>query len=125
MIREDDFLLDDAFADAVKVVAENIDEYGFIRMQSERKAKKRLVKQTGMFQLWRYTKVPHSTMCYGISPPVAETFVVTEGQVSYEPTIEVRKKAKKPLKIKVLRPVIKLGWFLNRIGFNLGISNGL
>lgn len=150
MVMEDDFLLDDRFASAVQLVAENIDEFGYIRLQSETRGKKRLVKQLGDFSLWRYTRFPHSAMCYGISPAVANTFVssstlltapidvhvkkfwehghpmygispytVTESRASSDSTIKGRQKARKSLKLKLLRPVTKLSWFLKRMLFNL------
>ena len=75
MIMEDDFQLLPGFAGAVQEVARNIERFGFIRLQDETRALKVRVAGCGDYTLWRYTKGPHSTMCNGIAPEVAERFV--------------------------------------------------
>jgi glycosyl transferase family 25 len=75
MIMEDDFQLLPGFADAIKQVARNIDECGFIRLQGETRARRERVAKRGQFTLWRYTKAPHSMMCNAITPEVAQRFV--------------------------------------------------
>lgn len=75
MIMEDDFLLKENFVDAFNESAKLIDSYGFIRLQSERRGKKVLVKNSAGFSLVYYTKMPHSLMCYVISPAVAKEFI--------------------------------------------------
>lgn len=75
MIMEDDFELLPGFAGAVQQVAENIAEHGFIRLQSETRARKELVARRGEYALWRYTRVPHSSMCNSLTPEVARRFV--------------------------------------------------
>jgi len=75
LVMEDDFLLADDFNLAVRLVAENVKEYGLIGLQREGDAKKRRVRPLGRFTLWRYTKVPNVTTCYGISPFAAEKLV--------------------------------------------------
>ncbi|MBT8087006.1 MAG: glycosyltransferase family 25 protein [Gammaproteobacteria bacterium] len=153
MVMEDDFLLDDRFAEAVRLVAENIDELGYIRLQSETRARKCLYKQLGDFQLWRYTRFPNSAMCYGISPAVSRTLVassaqvtapidvhvkkfwehghvmygispytVTESPAASHTTISGRQKARKSLKLRVLRPVTKLNWLVKRNHFNRRVA---
>jgi len=155
MVMEDDLLLDDRFADAARLVARHIDDLGYIRLQSETRGKKRLIRQLGNFSLWRYTRFPHSAMCYGISPTVARTFVssstvltapidvhvkkfwehghrmygitpftVTESQASSDSTITGRRKAKKALKLKLLRRVARLDGLLKRNQFNRRVSGG-
>ncbi len=75
MIMEDDFQLLPGFACAVEQVAKNISERGFIRLQSETRAKKQRVAARGDYTLWRYTKVPHSSMCNSMTPEVARNLV--------------------------------------------------
>ena len=84
MIMEDDFQLLPGFADAVGKVAENISECGFIRLQSETRARKQRVAVRGDFTLWRYTKVPHSCMCNSMTPEVARN-LVEQTRAIYEP----------------------------------------
>jgi glycosyl transferase family 25 len=84
MIMEDDFQLLPGFSGAVETVAGNISEYGFIRLQSEARAKKRRVATCGNYTLWRYTKVPHSCMCNSVTPEVAER-LVAQTRAIYEP----------------------------------------
>ena len=84
MIMEDDFQLLPGFAAAVEKVAENISEYGFIRLQSETRAKKQRVAMLGDQTLWRYTKVPHSSMCNSITPEVAQN-LIEQTRAIYEP----------------------------------------
>ena len=84
MIMEDDFQLLPGFAGAVGKVDENIAECGFIRLQSETRARKRRVAVQGDYTLWRYTKVPHSTMCNGMTPEVARS-LVAQTRAIYEP----------------------------------------
>ena len=75
MIMEDDFQLLPGFAGAVREVARHIEEYGFIRLQDETRARKERVAECGDYMLWRYTKAPHSMMCNGMTPEVARRFV--------------------------------------------------
>lgn len=72
LVMEDDFLLSDGFAAAVRHLEREIADFHFIRLQSERRARKRKVKSLGSFDLWQYTKAPQSAMCYGISPSAAQ-----------------------------------------------------
>ena len=75
MIMEDDFQLLPGFAEAVRQVADNILEFGFIRLQTETRARKQRVARRGDHTLWRYTKVPHSCMCNSVTPTVAQSLV--------------------------------------------------
>jgi glycosyl transferase family 25 len=84
MIMEDDFQLLPGFAGAVEQVSEIISDCGFIRLQSETRAKKQRVAAKGDFTLWRYTKVPHSTMCYSVTPEVAQR-LVEQTRAIYDP----------------------------------------
>lgn len=84
MIMEDDFKLLPDFAGAVRQVAENIEEYGFIRLQTETRARKHRVGARGDFTLWRYTRVPHSCMCNTMTPEVAQSLVDQTREI-YEP----------------------------------------
>jgi glycosyl transferase family 25 len=84
MIMEDDFQLLPGFAGAVQQVADNISEFGFIRLQTETRARKQRVARRGGYTFWRYTKVPHSCMCNGITPGVAKS-LVEKTRAIYEP----------------------------------------
>jgi glycosyl transferase family 25 len=84
MIMEDDFKLLPGFAGAVEQVAENISECGFIRLQSETRARKQRIGTRGDYTLWRYTKVPHSCMCNSVTPDAASR-LVEQTRTIYEP----------------------------------------
>lgn len=84
MIMEDDFQLLPGFAGAVEQVAGNISDCGFIRLQSETRARKQRIAERGDYTLWRYTKVPHSCMCNSMTPEVAQT-LVEQTRAIYEP----------------------------------------
>jgi len=75
MIMEDDFDLSDRFAEAVHETERAIDKFGFIRLQTERRARKRKVQRCGDMTLVCYTKAPHSLMCYAIGPRLARSLV--------------------------------------------------
>lgn len=75
LVMEDDFLLADDFNLAVRLVMENVKEYGLIGLQREGDAKKRRVRRLGRFTLWRYTKAPSIATCYAISPVTAGKLV--------------------------------------------------
>jgi len=84
MIMEDDFRLLPGFAGAVAQVAEHVEAFGFIRLQDETRARKQRIAELGDYTLWRYSKAPHSTMCNGITPEVAQRFV-EQTRVAREP----------------------------------------
>jgi glycosyl transferase family 25 len=71
LVMEDDFQLAAEFPGALRALESHVSECGFIRLQSERRARKRQVRTLGPFTLWRYTKAPNSAMCYGLSPDAA------------------------------------------------------
>ena len=75
LIFEDDFCLQQGFGEAVREVERNIDDFGFIRLQTDLRGKKRRVKDCGRFRLSRFAKAPHCMLCYAISPRVARTFM--------------------------------------------------
>lgn len=75
VVMEDDFELLGDFQQALSVVASVIDRAGFVRLQTDLRAKKEPVVDCGEYRLWRYTKAPHGTMCYGLSSAVARLFV--------------------------------------------------
>ncbi len=82
LVMEDDFQLSEDFSQALQLLDNEIDEYGLIRLQSERRARKKRVKALGRFALWRYTKAPHSAMCYGISPSAAERLLASSETIT-------------------------------------------
>lgn len=71
LVMEDDFQLSADFPAALALLEQKIADYGFIRLQTERRANKKLVETHDRFKLWRYTKAPNSAMCYGLSPAAA------------------------------------------------------
>lgn len=82
LVMEDDFRLLPGFRPALEWLENLVAEYGFVRLQTETRARKRLVRRRGDLTLWRYTKVPHSLMCYGISPAVARAFIEQTTRIS-------------------------------------------
>lgn len=75
VIMEDDFKLLDGFVDALMVAESIIDQAGFIRLQTDLRAKKKKVITVDEFELCRFTKPPHGLMCYCIAADVARRFV--------------------------------------------------
>lgn len=84
IVMEDDFSLDRRFSAAVEVVSELIAEYGFIRLQTAPLRAETKELEHGNFSLYRYRRMPHCTMCYAISPKVAERFIA-QSAVCAEP----------------------------------------
>lgn len=72
LIMEDDFALTEDFPLAVSLLEDQVQQFGFIRLQSESRASKTPEIPMGRFTLWRYTKAPNSAMCYGLSPEAAQ-----------------------------------------------------
>jgi glycosyl transferase family 25 len=75
LIMEDDFKLLEDFPAAVEQVEQQIGRYGYLRLQTETRAKHVRVGDAGHFDVRRYTYAPHSLMCYGITPAVAARWV--------------------------------------------------
>lgn len=76
MIMEDDFDLLETFHEAFQSAEEVINEVGFLRLQTDlRTVCKRPIAAYNNFMVSRYTKAPHCTMCYCISPDVAGRFL--------------------------------------------------
>ncbi|NNC78120.1 MAG: glycosyltransferase family 25 protein [Woeseiaceae bacterium] len=75
VIMEDDFRLLDSFEAALSVSRSIIGSAGFIRLQTDLRAKKCEVTRIDGFVLSRFTKPPHGLMCYCISPDTARRFV--------------------------------------------------
>jgi GR25 family glycosyltransferase involved in LPS biosynthesis len=64
-----------------------IGDLGLLRLQDERRGQSKPVMQFGEFQLERYTKTPHCTMCYAITPTVAQRLL--ELHQSYRAPVDV------------------------------------
>lgn len=91
MIMEDDFLLSEDFADAFAQSQKLVKEYGFIRLQTEHRGKRKFVKKSGRFNVVYYTKMPHSLMCYAITPEIAEVFVQSSKHLSAPVDVMIKK----------------------------------
>lgn len=91
MIMEDDFDLSDRFAEAVREAELAIDNFGFIRLQTERRACKRMVQPCGDMTLVRYTKAPHSLMCYALAPRLARTLVARTATMKAPVDVVIKK----------------------------------
>ncbi len=75
LILEDDIDLLDDFPPAVHEAERLAPQLGFIRLQTDLRARRVPLFLAGRFTASRYTKAPHSTMCYAISPEAAQRFV--------------------------------------------------
>jgi len=75
LIMEDDFILDNRFTEAVAKTKTLIQQYGYIRLQVEHRGKYIMALKEEDFSLVYYTKMPHSLMCYAISPTIAKNFI--------------------------------------------------
>ena len=75
VIMEDDFELLGDFGKVLDVVSTLINRAGFIRLQTDLRAKKCRGIEVDDFRLCRFTKPPHGSMCYSLAPHVARHFV--------------------------------------------------
>jgi len=75
LIMEDDFQLLDDFAGAVDEAGKQVERFGYLRLQTETRARHSHVADAGRFEVRRYTYAPHSLMCYAVTPEVAERWV--------------------------------------------------
>jgi glycosyl transferase, family 25 len=75
VILEDDFELRANFAAALRTALPLIGECGFLRLQTDLRARKTAVAGHGDFTLARFTYPPHGLMGYCISPSAARLFV--------------------------------------------------
>lgn len=75
VILEDDFKLTPAFSEALEAASSLIRKLGFIRLQTDLRARKVAVGHHSPFVVHRYTKPPHGLMGYCVSPRVARAFV--------------------------------------------------
>ena len=75
VVLEDDFDLDPRFSLALEQAERLIEGHGFIRLQSETRAKSIRLQEAGRFAVHYYTKVPHGAAGYCISPEVARSFI--------------------------------------------------
>ena len=75
IIMEDDFRLSLQFSAAIQLTESLVTDLGIVRLQDERRGASVAVMQLGEIQLERYTKTPHCTMCYAISPIVARRLI--------------------------------------------------
>ncbi len=87
MIMEDDFDLLDGFVDALHSAAEVTEQLGFLRLQTDCSARKHPILASRDFLVSRYSKAPHSTLCYSISPNVARRFL--EQSRSFDAPVDV------------------------------------
>lgn len=91
MIMEDDFDLLDGFIDAVRSAEELTAELGFLRLQTDLSARMHPVLSSRRFIVSRFTKAPHSTMCYSISPIVARRFIEASRKFDAPVDVFIRK----------------------------------
>lgn len=75
LIMEDDFDLLERFTSAVQQAIRLAPTLGFIRLQTALRARRVPLFFAGEFTASRFSKAPHSTMCYVISPETARCFV--------------------------------------------------
>lgn len=75
LVMEDDFDLLDGFDEAVSIAGDLTTEFGFLRLQTDLRARRYPILARGEFEVSRFTKAPHSTMCYAISPAAAAVFL--------------------------------------------------
>lgn len=91
LVMEDDFCLRANFRDAIRAAAVAIDDAGFVRLQTDLRARKFPVADIGEFTLAQFSKPPHGLMCYAISPPVARKFVAQTRVVDAPVDVFVKK----------------------------------
>jgi glycosyl transferase family 25 len=80
-ILEDDFKLRGNFAGALRAAGPLTEENGFLRLQTDLRARKIAVAGSGDFTLARFTYPPHGLMGYCISPAAARVFVAASSLV--------------------------------------------
>lgn len=91
MIMEDDFCIEENFSAAIQEVQKLINDYGFIRLQTEFRGKKIKAKDVADFTLYYYTKMPHSLMCYALSPKVAQGLIDSSKKLTAPVDVVIKK----------------------------------
>ena len=91
LVMEDDFKLLDEFTDAIEQAEKHISDYGFLRLQTETRARSTHVASAGTFDVLRYTYAPHSLMCYAITPEVARRWYALTANASAPIDVFVKK----------------------------------
>ena len=151
LVLEDDFVLKNNFLKAFEILKKNINKYGFIRIEEEKRSSYLEHKKFDDFSIMRYTKPTQGATAYAISPKIADIFlkksktivfpvdyllrhfyfnniyifrlfpaVVKKADVSSSiGQLGVRKKAKKNIKIRILRLAMKIKTLLYLSYFNI------
>lgn len=103
-IMEDDFELLGDFSRALDAASSLIDRAGFIRLQTDLRAKKCSGSSVGEFTLCRFTKPPHGLMAYAVSPGVARRFVAATRVLDAPVDVFTKKYWEHSQPLYVLRP---------------------
>lgn len=104
VIMEDDFELLGDFNRALEAASSLIDRAGFIRLQTDLRAKKCSGSGVGEFRLCRFTKPPHGLMAYAVSADVARRFVARTRVLDAPVDIFTKKYWEHGRPLYVLRP---------------------
>lgn len=91
VIMEDDFCIEENFPAAILQVEKLISNYGFVRLQTEFRGKKIKSKDVEGFTLYYYTKMPHSLMCYALSPKVAQGLIESSKTLTAPVDVVIKK----------------------------------
>jgi glycosyl transferase family 25 len=147
LIMEDDFQLEDNFADAMIETGKLIDDFGYIRLDVQTKSSEKKIMDSGALTLYYYLKMEQCAVAYAVSPGAAKALVAgskiftapVDGYVTRpwehgqplfgllpysvgkklgEGTILGRDKAERRPGLKIRRFLTKLGWMTRRAGFN-------
>lgn len=104
VIMEDDFELLGDFNRTLEAASSLIHRAGFIRLQTDLRAKKCRGSGIDEFRLCRFTKPPHGLMAYGVSPDVARRFVAATRVLDAPVDIFTKKYWEHGQPLYVLRP---------------------
>ncbi len=91
LVMEDDFDLLERFEAAVREALRLAAPLGFIRLQTDVRARRTPLFDAGGFVASRFTKAPHSTMAYAISPDTAGRFLAATEQFDAPVDVFIKK----------------------------------
>lgn len=91
IIAEDDIDPQPRFAYAAALALDLADRCGFVRLESETRARKSRIARIGSFEVWQYTKASQGALCYAISPSVARNFLRASALFSMPVDVFIRR----------------------------------
>lgn len=91
VVMEDDIRPLAGFVEALDVAGRIIDRVGYLRLEVERRARRRRVGSLGGFEIWRYTKASQGALCYVLSPVAAARLAAASAMFAMPVDVMIRR----------------------------------